>query len=99
MPDQWVQSPASALTRAAPDGSGAWNPDERVDLATALRASTWGSAFAIHAEAERGTLSPGTAADVVVLSRDLEAVGDPREILESRATATVVAGAVVHRAD
>ena len=64
---RWTRWPGSTprCTRAAPDGTGAWNLDERVDLATALRASTWGSAWSIRAEAERGTLTPGTTADVV----------------------------------
>ncbi|HYJ60401.1 MAG TPA: amidohydrolase [Actinomycetota bacterium] len=88
----------TAITRAAPDGTGAWNQDETVDLAAALRASTWGSAYSIGAEGERGTLTPGTAADVAVLSRDLGSTDDPREILDTHVTATLVAGQVIHRA-
>ena len=94
-PMAWLYT---ACTRASPDGTGAWNLDERVDLATALRASTWGSAWSIRAEAERGTLTPGTTADVVVLSRDL-ASADHGAILDTHVTATVVGGEVVHRAD
>jgi predicted amidohydrolase YtcJ len=69
-----------------------------VDLATALRAATIGSAFANFAEGNRGTLTPGKYADLVVLSRDLFAAEDPREILDTTVTHTVVGGRVVHRA-
>jgi predicted amidohydrolase YtcJ len=92
-PMAWLYT---ALTRAAPDGSGGWNLDEAVDLDTALRAATFGSAASIHAEGERGTLAPGTAADIAVLSHDLHAIEDPRRILEVRTLATIVAGDVVH---
>ena len=43
-------------------------------------------------------IRPGALADVVVLSRDLHAVQDPREVLDTRVTATVVGGEVVNRA-
>jgi len=43
-------------------------------------------------------LTPGKDADVVVLSRDLFAHDDPRAILETHVTHTVVAGEIVHRA-
>jgi predicted amidohydrolase YtcJ len=88
----------TAVARAAPDGTGAWNLDERVDLTTAIRAATIGSALANFAEGNRGNLTPGKYADLVVLSRDLFAAEDPREILDTSVTHTVVAGRVVHRA-
>ena len=88
----------TAVTRADLEGNGAWNLEETVDLATAVRAATLGSAYANFVEDRRGSLTPGKDADVVVLSRDLFAEGDPRAILETRVTHTVVAGEVVHRA-
>jgi hypothetical protein len=89
----------TAVTRAAPDGTGAWNLEERVDLTTAVRAATIGSAFANFAERNRGSIVPGKYADLVVLSRDLFGVGDPRDILETHVTHTIVAGRVIHRAE
>jgi predicted amidohydrolase YtcJ len=88
----------TAVTRADLVGNGAWNLEETVDLAAAVRAATLGSAYANFADDRRGSLTPGKDADVVVLSRDLFAVGDPRAILETGVTHTVVAGEVVHRA-
>jgi predicted amidohydrolase YtcJ len=95
-PMYWLYT---AVTRAAPDGTGAWNLDETVDLATAVRAATMGSAFANFAERDRGSLTRGKYADIVVLSSDLFAANEPREILETTVTHTVVAGEVIHRAD
>jgi predicted amidohydrolase YtcJ len=89
----------TAVTRASPDGTGAWNLEERVDLATAVRAATIGSAFANFAERDRGSIVPGKYADLVVLTRDPFGVRDPREILETRVTHTIVGGRVVHRAE
>ena len=77
---------------------GAFEVVPPLDLATALRAATVGSAFANYAEANRGTLTPGKYADLVVLSRDLFEVADPLEILDTTVTHTVVGGRVVHRA-
>ncbi len=88
----------TAVTRADLDGNGAWNLEETVDLATAVRAATLGSAYANFVEDRRGSVTPGKDADVVVLSRDLFAGDDPQAILETRVTHTVVAGEVVHRA-
>jgi len=93
-PMYWLYS---AITRAAPDGTGAWNLDESVDLDTAIRASTLGSAFANRVDDRRGTLTPGKQADVAVLSRDLHAARDPVLLLETHVTHTLVSGEVVHR--
>jgi predicted amidohydrolase YtcJ len=89
----------TAVTRAAPDGTGPWNLEERVDLATAVRAATIGSAFANFAERDRGSIVPGKYADLVVLSRDPFGVRDARDILETHVTHTIVAGRVIHRAE
>ena len=88
----------TAVTRADLDGNDAWNLDETIDLATAVRAATLGSAYANFVDERRGTIAPGKDADLVVLSRDLFEPGDPRAILDIKVTHTVVAGGVVHRA-
>ncbi|MEP6758617.1 MAG: amidohydrolase family protein [Actinomycetota bacterium] len=94
-PMTWLYT---AITRADLAGNGAWNVQETVDLETAVRAATLGSAFANFVEDRRGSLTPGKDADVVVLSRDLFALEDPRAILDTPVTHTVVAGEVVYRA-
>jgi hypothetical protein len=94
-PMTWLYT---AVTRADLDGNDAWNLDETVDLATAVRAATLGSAYANFVDDTRGTIVPGKDADLVVLSRDLFEPGDPLAILDTQVTHTVVAGEVVHRA-
>jgi predicted amidohydrolase YtcJ len=86
----------TALTRADLDGTGAWIPEETVDLATALRAYTLGSAWAIGVDDRRGSITPGKAADLAILSHDLSSLEDPRAILDVRVDRTIVDGEVVY---
>jgi predicted amidohydrolase YtcJ len=90
-PMTWLYT---AVTRADLEGNGAWNLAESVDLETAVRAATAGSAFANHVEDRRGALAAGYDADLIVLDRDLFEPGDPRAILDTRLAHTVVDGAV-----
>ena len=86
----------SACTRADLDGGEAWVPEETLDLPAAIRAATLGSAYANFAEGDRGSLTPGKYADVVVLSRDVFADG-PAALLDTAVDVTIVGGEVVHR--
>jgi predicted amidohydrolase YtcJ len=95
-PMTWLYT---AVTRADLDGNGAWNLEETVDLVTAVRAATLGSAYANFVDDRRGSLVPGKDADVIVLSQGLFALEEPRAILDTHVTHTVVAGEVVHRAE
>ena len=89
----------TALTRANLDGSDAWIPEETLDLASTLRAYTMGGAGACFAESNRGSVTVGKYADLVVLSEDLFALeAEPRRILDVRVTHTIVGGDVVYRA-
>ncbi len=62
-----------AITRRDVDAPAGpvWLPDEKVSLATMLRAYTYGGAFAVGEEVTTGSLEPGKAADLIVLDRDL----------------------------
>ena len=95
-PMTWLYT---AVTRADLHGNDAWNTAETVDLATAIHAATWGSAYANFVEADRGTIAPGMRADLTVLSRDIFALDDPRELLGTTADVTIVGGEVVFRRD
>jgi len=90
----------TALTRADLDGGAAWVPEETVDLETALRAYTYGGARTVFAEADRGVLREGAAADLALLSQDPFAFArtEPRRLLDTRVELTIVDGAIVHRA-
>jgi predicted amidohydrolase YtcJ len=64
---------------------------ERVSAEQAVRAYTYGSAYAVGQERDKGTLREGQLADLVVLSDDVLAV-DPARIGELTVGATVVGG-------
>lgn len=86
----------AAVTRqnAAGEPEGGWYPEERLSTHDALRAYTWGAAYASGEEGIKGTLEVGKLGDLVVLDRDLLAVPGP-EILGVGVEATVVGGEVV----
>ena len=86
----------TATTRADLDGRRSWVPEECVDLETALHAYTWGSAYSVNAEVDRGDLSVGSLADLAVFSENLFAV-EPPALLDASVDLTMVGGRVVHR--
>ncbi len=86
----------AAVTREFPEGgpAGGFQPQEKITLERALDAYTRGSAHAEFAEADKGTLSPGKLADLVVFEADLFRI-PPRQILTTAVDLTVVGGRVV----
>jgi predicted amidohydrolase YtcJ len=72
--------------------SGApFNPGEAITAQQALRAWTWGSAYASRQEHVKGSIAPGMLADLVVLSEDPTAVS-PDRIAGLSVLATIVGG-------
>jgi len=55
-----------------------FNPAEAITPAEALRAYTWGSAYASKQERAKGSITPGKLADFTVLSEDPTAVAPDR---------------------
>jgi len=75
-------------------GSGApFNADEAITAAQALRAYTYGSAYASKAEHRKGSIEPGKLADFTVLSEDPTAVGSDR-IAGLQVLATIIDGEI-----
>ncbi|MFE7955723.1 amidohydrolase [Streptomyces sp. NPDC057413] len=87
----------TAVTRRPLGGGEAWMPQETVDMETAVHAYTMGSAYANFLEDERGSLSVGKFADLVVLSRDVLTV-EPEAVPGTVCELVMVGGEVVHRA-
>ncbi|MEX0428768.1 amidohydrolase [Nocardioides sp. DS6] len=85
------------VTRVLDDGR-VLNPAERLTPVQALRAYTYGSAYADHQEHRKGTLQRGRLADLVVLSDDLLEVA-PERIETIDVVATVVGGEALFGAD
>jgi predicted amidohydrolase YtcJ len=72
--------------------SGApFNTAEAITAEEALRAYTWGSAYASKAEHVKGSIQPGKLADFAVLSEDPTAVS-PDRIAALEVIATIVGG-------
>ncbi len=63
----------AAVTRATLDGKNpdGWIPEEKITLPEALEAYTMGSAFAEFQEKEKGAITPGKLADMVILSDNI----------------------------
>jgi hypothetical protein len=68
----------TAVTRRPQNGGEAWIPEETVDMETAFHVYTMESAYANFLD-ERGSLTVGKFADLVVLSRDVLTV-DPAAV-------------------
>lgn len=75
--------------------AGGWLPDQRLKLAEALAAWTFGSAYAEHAEDQKGTLAAGMVADIAVVDRNIVAI-PIAQLAELKVTATIVGGRVVY---
>jgi hypothetical protein len=84
------------VNRRTADGAP-FNPGEAVTAEQALRAYTWGSAYASKAEWVKGSIEPGKLADLTVLSDDPVAVS-PDRIAGLEVIATVVDGVIRYSA-
>jgi len=87
----------ASVSREFEDGGplGGWLPEERISIADAIRAYTWGSAYAEFEDHRKGTLAPGKFADLVVLSQDITAL-PASEILRTEVLLTMVGGKIVY---
>jgi len=81
---------------ALPTGS-IYVPEERIQVAQAVRAYTQGSAYAGFLDDRVGTLEAGKLADLAVLSQDIFAV-QPADIGKTRVVMTMVGGKTVYTA-
>lgn len=90
----------AAVTRQTLTGEPkeGWFPDQRLTIEEAIEAYTKAPAWASFEEAIKGTLTPGTLADIAVFDTDLIAVGkaSPADLLKAKVMMTVVGGQVVY---
>jgi predicted amidohydrolase YtcJ len=86
-----------AVTRVSPQHRDIppFLPDEAIDLETALRAFTMGSAWACHRDTTTGSIEVGKLADLVVMDRDI-AQEPANRLGDARVLLTLVEGEVVH---
>ncbi len=86
----------AAVTRQRSDGEpeGGWHPEQRLSMSEAVHGYTLGAAYASGTEHERGSISVGKLADLVVLSADIFEM-PPEDILDTHVVATVFDGRTV----
>src|SRR5229473_5556507 len=86
----------AAVTRSTLDGKhpDGWFPEQKLTIAEAVDAYTMGSAYAEFQEKEKGSITPGKLADMVLLSDDIFSI-DPATIRDVKVFETIVGGRVV----
>ena len=86
----------AAVTRATLDGKNpnGWVPEQKLKIDEAVEAYTMGSAYAEFQENEKGSITPGKLADMVVLSDDIFSV-NPKSLPDVQVDLTMVGGKVV----
>jgi predicted amidohydrolase YtcJ len=86
----------AAVTRATLDDKNpnGWFPEQKLTVAEAVEAYTLGSAYAEFQEKEKGSITPGKLADMVLLSDDIFSVA-PAKIRDVKVVKTIVGGKVV----
>ncbi len=86
----------AAVTRATLDGKnpGGWFPEQKLTVAEAVQAYTMGSAYAEFQDREKGSITSGKLADMVLLSDDIFSI-DPARIRDVKVLKTFVGGKLV----
>jgi predicted amidohydrolase YtcJ len=86
----------AAVTRATLDGKNpnGWFPEQKLSVAEAVEAYTMGSAFAEFQENEKGSISTGKLADMVLLSDDIFSIA-PERIRDVRVIKTFLGGRMI----
>ena len=87
----------AAVTRATLDGKNpdGWIPEEKITLPEAIEAYTMGAALAEFQDSEKGSITPGKLADMVILSDNIFEL-KPEAIRNVKVKTTIVGGKVVY---
>jgi len=88
----------AAVTRATLDGKNpnGWVPEQKITVKEAVAAYTMGSAYAEFQEKEKGSITPGKLADMVLLPVDILSI-DPATIRDVKVDTTIVGGKIVYQ--
>jgi predicted amidohydrolase YtcJ len=87
----------AAVTRRTTDDKNpdGWFPEQKISVEEAIEAYTLTNAYAAFEEHEKGSISPGKLADLVVLSDDILTI-DPGNIRSVVVDMTIVGGQIVY---
>jgi len=86
----------AAVTRATLDSKNpnGWFPEQKLTVPETVEAYTMGSAYAEFQENEKGSITPGKLADMVLLSDDIFSL-PPERIRDVRVLKTIIGGKTV----
>lgn len=89
----------NAVTRKGTNGVqfGPYTLGEKITVAQALSAYTYGTAYAVGMEKKTGTLEAGKYADIVVLNKNLLTIPEEK-ILDTKVLMTIMNGKIVYHA-
>ncbi len=87
----------AAVTRRTTDGKNpdGWFPEQKITVKEAIQAYTITNAYNVFEEDEKGSITPGKLADIIILSDDILTI-DPVEIGNASVDMTIVGGRVVY---
>jgi predicted amidohydrolase YtcJ len=92
-----MQTLYAATTRATLDGKnpGGWFPEQKLTIQEAIAAYTMGSAYAEFQDSEKGSITAGKLADLVILSDDVLSI-PPERVRDVKVLKTIVGGKIVY---
>lgn len=87
----------AAVTRATLDGKNpnGWIPEQKITIQEAIEAYTLGSAYAEFQDKDKGSITPGKLADLVLVSDNILKI-DPRAIRDAKVEMTMVGGKIIY---
>jgi len=87
----------AAVTRATLDGKNpnGWFPEQKLTVQETIEAYTMGSAYAEFQDTEKGSITTGKLADMVILGDDILSI-DPTKIRDVKVVKTIVGGKLVY---
>lgn len=87
----------AAVTRRTIDGANpnGWYPEQRITVREAIECYTINNAYAAFEEQEKGSITAGKLADMVVLSDDI-LTADPVRIQDMKVMMTILGGIVIY---
>lgn len=88
----------AAVTRRTTDGAhpNGWYPEQRISVKEAVECYTINNAYAAFEEKEKGSITVGKLADLVVLSDDIFAI-DPVKIESVKVEMTILGGKTIYQ--
>jgi hypothetical protein len=89
----------AAVVRQTLDGKNpdGWFPEQKISVEDAIKAYTLHNAYAAFEEHEKGSITPGKLADLVVLSENILTI-DPVKIKDVKVEMTIVGGRFIYNA-